>query len=117
MKKLKLGQTLYSLNVGNAARHRTQELTPVIVTHIGRKYFTCKKAGSSYAKFYFLDDWSEKSEFLATSKLYETPEEWEGDKLKTEIIGKIRKAFEYGGSRFALEQLKKVDSILFGGEI
>lgn len=36
-----VGQTLYSLNIGNAARNCEQKLKPVIVRKVGRKYFEC----------------------------------------------------------------------------
>ena len=38
-----VGQVLYSLNVGNAARNCGQVLTPVTVVSVGRKYFKVKK--------------------------------------------------------------------------
>ncbi len=45
MVKPAVGQVLYSLNVGNAARGRERVLTPVVVIKVGRKYFTCRPEG------------------------------------------------------------------------
>lgn len=44
-KKPEVGQVVYSLNVGNAARNREQVLTPLKVTKVGRKYFTALEDG------------------------------------------------------------------------
>ncbi len=40
MRKPTVGETLYSLNIGNATRGKVQKLTPVKVLKVGRKYFT-----------------------------------------------------------------------------
>ena len=66
-----VGQKLYSLNVGNAARGRAQFLTEVEVIKVGRKYFSCKEVGGWQDFEYRLSDWGQKTNFSATSFLYE----------------------------------------------
>lgn len=112
--KPKIGQILFSLNVGNAARRgEPQSLTPVTVVSVGRKYFECKEDGYNFTRKYHLENWRHASESSPTSKLYLTEEEWENEKLQSELSYKIYSSFEYGRSKFTLEQLKQVDSILF----
>lgn len=108
--KPKVGQTLYSLNVGNSARNCEQVLTPVIVTKVGRKYFT---AGEGWRETqYHLDTWQEKSEYSAKSCLYKTPQDWEDSKEHSILAMKMRKAFDYGGSRLSLDSLRKISEII-----
>lgn len=94
-KKPVVGQILYSLNVGNAARRTEQKLTPVKVVKVGRKYFSCQQEGRRFTTEYHLDSWCEKTEYLASSHLYENPEEWENQREATQICKEIYAAFEY----------------------
>ena len=112
--KITVGRVLYSLNVGNAARNREQELTPVTVTKIGRKYFTAKREGFSFETQYHLDDWREKSEYLENSRLYASAQEWEDEKESKEICQRLGKLFQYGGNQelCSLEDLRKVAKLL-----
>ena len=92
--KPKVGQTLYSLNVGNASRGRKSELTPVVVTKVDRKYFT---AGKGYRPLRFhLSDWSQKSDYTASSRLYETEQDYIEEKERSEICTFIGEAFKNG---------------------
>jgi hypothetical protein len=88
-----VGQKLYSLNVGNAARNREQELTPVIVTKV---------------------DWSEKTDYTTDTCLYESPQQWEDYKEATQIKREIYDAFRLGGisSRLTLDDLRKIAEII-----
>ena len=40
-----LGQKVFSLNIGNNARHVPQVLSPATVSKVGRKYFSVKLQG------------------------------------------------------------------------
>lgn len=110
-----VGQTLYSLNVGNAARHRKQELTPVVVESIGRKYFTVFRADRSHLKTqYHLSDWREKTEYCIDSKLYTSEQEWKDEVEMSAICHKLWRNFEYGHNprNLSLDDLRQINSIL-----
>lgn len=97
MRKPIVGETLYSLNVGNNARNRPQVLTPVVVTSVGRQYFT---AGEGYrAVRYHISDWTEKTEYSPNSKIYESEQQWLDEKEDRELARQIGDAFEYGRNR------------------
>ena len=116
MKKPVVGQKLYSLNVGNASRRTVQKLTPVIVKKVGRKYFTCSPEGFDYRTQYHLDDWSEKSDYSAVSRLYESKQAWEDEKEAAMICKRLHCYFDYGRNRknLSLETVKKVLEIIEG---
>lgn len=66
----KIGDRLFSLNIGNAARRSKQELTPVIVTNVGRIYFyACREGFYSVVNKHRINNWQQHSEYLADSKL------------------------------------------------
>lgn len=110
--KLKVGQTLYSLNVGNAARRVEQVLTPVTVTKVGRKYFTCTKEGRRIGTQYKLSDWSENTEYSSDSCLYENPQEFEDEKERRGIGTSLSELFRYGAwSALSLDQLRRIKGI------
>ena len=120
MRKPVVGEALYSLNVGNAARSVEQKLTKVIVTKVGRKYFTCIKEeyiGTSFADMgieYHLDSWWEKTECIASSALYENEQEWVDEVETGKICKKVYEAFEYGKNKkeLSLVDLRKIADIL-----
>lgn len=111
-----LGETLYSLNIGNAAWGKTpQVLTPVTVTKVGRKYFKCKPEGKYWSEVeYHLEDWSEHSNYSPNSKLYETQQEWEDEKESNFLSQEISKNFSYIGvaRKIPLEKLRAIKAIL-----
>ena len=110
-RKPTVGQRMFSLNVGNAARHRDQVLTPVVVSKVGRKYFTAKRDNEyGIETEYRLDDWRENHEFSPNSKLYETKEEWEDEKECERLLDTIHKTFDHGAgcNRFKLETLRQI---------
>lgn len=115
MRNPKVGETLYSLNVGNAARRTPQVLVPVVVTNVGRKYFTVGEGHRE--KQYYLDDWSEKTNYSATSVLYESEQEWKEEQERTHLMAEIRKTFEYGHSnsrrQLSLAELRDIHKIIF----
>jgi len=114
-----IGQTVYSLNVGNALRHGgEQKLTPLIVTAIGRKYFTCHREGwtpngSNGIQFY-IENWREKAEVCIDHELYETEQAWLDKKESDGICRDAWMAFEYGHNRrsLTLETLRKIKELI-----
>jgi len=117
MKKPVVGQILYSLNVGNAARNYEQILTPVEVVKVGRKYFTLHEVGQKYrtrdVKFH-IDSWKEKTEYCSNYCLYETEQEWVDLKEKSDIISLIKNEIQWHGAieNMPLEILKQIKSII-----
>jgi len=109
-----VGQKLYSLNIGNAARNREQILTPVIVRKVGRKYFSASsEASPTLITEYTLEAWEEKTEYCRNSRLFENPQEWLDEKEATDITAAIRKAFDvYNRPAFDLETLRKIAAII-----
>lgn len=107
-----IGQTLFKLNVGNAARHIPQVLTPVKVTKVGSKYFTIGEGWE--AKQYHLDDWSEKTEYSAESNLYLSEQEYLDEQEEIEICREISRAFDKGkNSKFLpLSRLREIKDII-----
>jgi len=112
--KPEVGQTLYSLNVGNSARHRAQELTPVTVTKVGRKYFTCVKEGWNHGTQYHIDSWYEKTEYSSNTVLYQHAFQWEDEKECVELARKIEEAFSYRGTarNLPVGELRKIAEII-----
>lgn len=114
--KPKVGQTLYSLNVGNAASRCEQELTPVKVTKVGRKYFYCEPGQWTAADKFYIDTWEQDAGgYAATACLYENSREYEDEKEAVEICRKIGEYFEYGRNRgkLPLAKLRKIMEIIW----
>lgn len=114
--KPQVGQTLYSLNVGNSYRRGVeQKLTPMVVTEVGRKYFTLKADINSWREVKFsLENWREKTEYCVNHELYETVEEWEPEKEESRICRAISDAFEYGKNKknLSIDKLHEIDKLL-----
>lgn len=115
--KPKVGQKLYSLNVGNAvSKWCPQELTEVEVKKVGTKYFYCGKPGFDGGREtqYYLDIWKEKGAYSPTSRLYETAKEWEEEVEARTISRVITDAFKYGRNRrgLSIEKLRRIADIL-----
>ena len=115
-----VGQTLYDLNVGNAARRRPQTLTPVTVVSVGRKYFKCVIAGNETSRWaqteYHLDDWTEHTDHCVDHCLYATKEEWTNQAQCQLVLESIEKEVRgYGQNKLrtrTLEQLERILAIL-----
>lgn len=112
-----VGETLYSLNVGNAARWTKKELTPVNVVFVGRKYFsTCKQLYENVPHMhtqFHVDTWRQKTQYSADEVLYESPEEYHREHKAIKLQNAIRRAFEFWGStKYTLEQLEQCAKIL-----
>ena len=111
-KKPTVGQILFSLNAGNAARNVPQVLTPVKVTKVGNKYFT---TGEGYAATQFhIDDWCEKTEYTPDHQLYESEQEYADENEAREICKRIEACFNIGHNvwNVSLDNLRKIDAIL-----
>jgi len=117
LKKPTVGQMLFSLNVGNAARNRDQVLTPVTVTKVGRKYFYAATHRGREIK-YELGTWVESTNYCANSILYLTKQAWLDVKEKNELTQKIKEYFgPYGGShKLTLIKLQQIDEIILNDE-
>lgn len=116
MKKIpKIGDIVYSLNVGNAAMYREQKLTQCEVVSVGRKYFEISPIDNDWKwkeKFH-IDGWCQVTGFTASHALYETKQEFLDDKEEVELLKKIRDHFgAYGRCSTKLNDLKKIVEIL-----
>ena len=122
MKKEKpiVGQVLYSLNVGNASRSVEQELTPVIVKKVGRKYFYVNKKGYSdyYEIQYYIDSWKEKTETCQNHILYLDKKTYEDEKETEKICSFIASSFSYGSNnkKLSLGALREIEAIIKKGK-
>lgn len=110
-----VGQKLFCLNVGNAARNVPQVLTPVIVTSVGRKYFTTKTEEKYPRNIdYHLDTWQEKTQFSKNSHLYLTEQEWLDETETQNICDEISHSFHYGknGKNLPLATLRQIKQLI-----
>lgn len=108
-----LGETLFELNVRNAARYRDQKLTPVTVTSVGRKYFKCSPHGGYRETSYHIESWHQKTEYSRDCQLYETEQEWADEKETNQIHSELRAEFNhYGRCSIPLETLRAIKSLL-----
>lgn len=115
--KPKVGQRVFSLNIGNAARNCAQVLTPYVVTKVGRKYFSARREDDKTGwttKQYYLDTWYEKTEYSANSRIYEDPQQWEDEKERDDILNQLRKACSHGHRKLqlSLAQLREIAKIV-----
>ena len=115
-RKPEAGETLYSLNVGGAARRGEQKLTPMTVLHVGRKWFTCAPVGSTsewqHVKF-CVETWRQKTEYCPDHYLYETPNDWDDDREAKQIRDRLRDTFSgFNQVEVSIEKLRKIRDIL-----
>ena len=111
MKKLKIGQILYSLQINNITK-RKPTLTPVEVTKIGRKYFTAGKGG--LARQYHLSDWREKTDYTRLSKLYVSKQAYFDGKVSNEICKQLGNISQYGQNilNLPVDVLREIKEII-----
>jgi hypothetical protein len=110
-----VGQELFMLNIGNAARKREQVLLPVKVVAVGRKYFTVQTSDKWEHEYQFhIDTWAEKTNYSPCYCLYETAQELEDEKEANALFLAIRKAHfdTYGRVKLSLSQLRKIAEII-----
>lgn len=109
-----VGETLFSVNIGNAtSRYQPQKLTPMVVSAVGKKYFTLESPHGKGAQFH-LDTWREKTEYCENHKLYETEQDWLDEAEEREICKMIGDSFQYGDNNknLSIEALRKIKDIL-----
>ena len=110
-----LGQRLFTLNVGNRARNCPQVLTPVIVSKVGRKYFTTQTDDRwKQEREFHVEDWREKTIYARDYALYVSEQEYADEKEERMICEIIRRAFEHGRNhpKLSLETLRKIDALI-----
>lgn len=110
MKKPEVGQTVYRLPIGNAARRGNVELTPVVVTKVGRKYFTVGE--DCQAQQFFIDGWHQNAgEYIADFRCFESPEEWDKERVMSAKTMFIRKFFN-SYAKLTEEQINAIYELL-----
>lgn len=112
--KPKLGQQLFSLRISRATRDRKPEFTPVEVIKVGRKYFTCKGVGRGGETQYLIENWAEKTEYTASSRLYADKQSYHDGEERDDLYCKVRRTFDYfhGNKALTLEQLREISNII-----
>ena len=116
MSKPVLGQIVFSLNVGNAARSCEQELSEMVVTKVGRKYFTARMAkdltGYSDTQ-YHLDNWRQKTDYSTTSYLYADKQEYLEEAEEQSLCEMIYPFFESrrNTKKLSLSVLRKIHEL------
>lgn len=112
-----VGETLYRLNIGNAAHRCEQKLVQVVVTSVGRKYFKCAPTDPdrSWEELEFhIEDWIEKvSRYSADYCLYKTEQEWLDEKEQRAIASFLREEFSaYGRCNLSLQTLRQIKALI-----
>ena len=111
-KTVAVGQTVYSLPIGNAARRGTQELTPHIVTKVGRKYFYYEQY-SRDVKISLEDFCEYTGEYTSSAKVYLSEQEWADEKVATKLLEEVRRKVAMRVTAdLSIEQLNRVLGIL-----
>lgn len=107
-----VGDTVWLLNVGNAARYTEQKLHPETVVKVGRKYFTTAEAGRAEHMWhtFHLDSWWEKTEYSANWRVYASPGEYEMEKERTFLLEEFRRLFDRKPG-LDLDQLRRIKAI------
>lgn len=114
MHKPVVGQQLFSLNIGNEARFKTQVLTPVVVKRVGRLYFYAGKIGGIEHNDvqYRLNDWREHHSYSQCSKLFTSELAWAEHKEAVALKDKLRETFNDWSSHMSIHVLRSIDNIV-----
>jgi len=106
--KPKVGQIVFSLNVGNAARYAEQKLTPKKVDAVGRKYFTVNGVQ------FHLDNWRQKTMYSADQEIFSSETEYNEMVESNAISRSIAESFAYGRNvkNVPIESLREILGIL-----
>jgi uncharacterized protein (UPF0335 family) len=109
-----LGQEVFLLNIGNDARHVPQVLKPANVSKVGRKYFSVKMQGPyPMEREYHVEDWRERTEYSAGTRLYASENEYMAEKETAEICRELRHVFTmYNATGLDLPRLRKIIAIV-----
>jgi hypothetical protein len=115
MNKPNVGDKIFSLNVGNAARNCGQVLKPVEVLKVGRKYFTAGDPNWRHSNIqYHIHDWTEKTDYSPVSILYRVEQEYYDEKEAREIVKEISQVFKWNNcpDNISLEDLREIKRII-----
>lgn len=110
-----LGERLFVLNVGNAARNTKQTLRPVIVSKVGRKYFAVESEDRWKTQWEFhIGDWREVTKYTPDAELYETEQQLSDERELLELARLIRNEFTHawGTPKQSLETLRKIYELI-----
>lgn len=111
-KTVEVGQTVYSLPIGNAARRGALVLTPRIVTKVGRKYFYYEQYGHPI-KISLEDFCDYAGEYTSNVRVYLSEQEWEDEKVAAKLLEEVqRKVSMYRAKSLTITQLKGILVIL-----
>ena len=106
-----VGQQLFMLNVGNAARHTPQTLRPVTVTKVGRLYFTV--CHDTWTTQFSIDGWQQKTDYSVDYALYTSEQQWADEKESAKICEDIEKLFRYGHNpNLSIAVLRKISELI-----
>jgi hypothetical protein len=103
------------VNVGNNARNCKQVPESVVVSKVGRKYFSCERAdGRGLPVQFYIDGWRENTNYTANNKLYIKEQHWRDEVEFNKLHGIIRDKFSLGGGskKLTLEQLRDIHKII-----
>lgn len=106
-----LGETLYAVNVGNAAWRAESVATPVRVLSVGTKYFTCGTGSERLPKKFRIDTWRQVTDFSPDCVLYETEQAWLDENRANKLwssIGGVFRGYQRSLSLDALEQITAI---------
>jgi|GEM_PF-6547238 len=109
----KVGQTLYRHEIGS-----DKPLIPVVVTKVGRKYFSCKEENGWHDRKYWLNTWRENAgPYLHRYRLFANPQDWEDEKETSRIRTMLREFFQGYGyyPALTLDQLRAIEKIVKEG--
>jgi hypothetical protein len=114
-------QALYDYDTSRAAHNQQKSrdpraaLTPVMVTSVGRKYFSCTvqgfPIGKTHTTLYNLSDWSQCTDTVPTHQLFVSPDDYANLIEERTIWRTLREVFSCGGintRRIPLANLREI---------
>ncbi len=104
-----VGQTLFMLGLRGS---KPQELKPVTVSSVGRKYFSVKHQGGYFSVEFRLSDWRQKSDLTAFWRIYESEQERLDESEHLKLRDKMRQTFDNYWHDVSLTKLRKIAAIL-----
>ena len=115
--KLHVGSRLFRLNVGNNARHVPQVLTPVVVTKVGRKYFTVAREGNDqpwpFESKHLSECWTEETGgYTPNYALYESEQEWADQEEQICLRARIESELR-GNKQYSLAVLWAIADVMW----
>lgn len=116
MLKVKVGQEVYKLNIGNRARNTPQLLKTCVVTHVGRKYFKAREVQDNWGVTelqYYLESGMEKTDHSSGYKIYINKQDWEDEKEASKLIDVLKDIFStFSRPDLTLKQLRDIVAIV-----